>query len=264
MLHAYLHKKLGRLFMPGVGEESGHDALAEKLRGSEDPLTAMVFGRLRYLPAGIIWRLLFDRANLVRGNKPPPDVTAFAQIFWPGLEPALQQERQRVEPDLIWQVPGEGIPPDIVVLFEMKWYGMQSIQQLEAQWAAARHRWPVPVQLYLVAVGGLDGDEWRRGAKLCQADHLLALRWRDIQDAMRSLIEGKELRPHEKYVVEDILAIFGDRGLEPAWFDSLPHMSIDPECLPRVWRPVHEGLRGFDTLPPIAIDPSALSAWRPI
>jgi hypothetical protein len=169
-----------------------------------------------------------------------------------------------VEPDLVWHVPGEGTRPDIVVLFEVKWYGMQSIQQLEAEWAAARHRWPAPVQLYLVAVGGLDGEEWRQGAKQCQVDHLLALRWRDIQDTTRSLLQNHELRPHEKYVVEDILAIFGDRGLEPAWFDSLPHVRIDLECLPRAWRPVLERQQGFATLPSIAIDSSVISAWRPV
>ena len=107
MLHALLRRKARRsVFEPAtpaqilIAEGEIEEATeAASYEVNEDSLTAMVFGRLCYLPYNTLWRLLSDACT-------PPLAAAEGEIeerlFWPNLSLTLRDGAlERRQPDLV-------------------------------------------------------------------------------------------------------------------------------------------------------------------
>src|ERR1700722_6527188 len=80
-------------------EESSERELEQGYRLNEDTLTAMVFGRLCYLPSDTFWRLLSNACTPRLGIA---DGIIRERLFWPTLPlRAKGSDSQRSQPDLI-------------------------------------------------------------------------------------------------------------------------------------------------------------------
>ncbi len=114
----------------------GEDSEANKIRLKEDTLTAMVFGRLVYLPSDVLWKLILCTA-LPRRDL-PAQVGAIEDVqFWPEwkIDRALKIEKTRVEPDVLIRFSGI----DVVVEAKRGDEEQQYAQQLGTEWLAWRH-----------------------------------------------------------------------------------------------------------------------------
>jgi hypothetical protein len=179
VLHALLHDKLGRL-VDDDGEVID-DAVAAFTR-LEDPLTASVFSRLRYLPTADWWAIL--RAALAQDLAsawPPPPPGPARWRFWPSLDPADGGlNLTRVEPDVLV------LFEDAVVIFEVKHRTRQSGVQWREQILAATHTYGA-LRVVFVAVGGLVPEAFDAERQVVAAGPtvtLFGVTWPALRDAI--------------------------------------------------------------------------------
>ncbi|MSP17668.1 MAG: hypothetical protein EXR73_13870 [Myxococcales bacterium] len=225
LLHAHLHGKLGR----ALGAESEDDPRV-RIRASEDALTAMVFGRLRYLPDTVAWTLITHACTPLRGAIPAFVPVEIEMQFWPQL---AADDGGRVEPDVVWRAV-DAAGGVAVIGFEMKWRTKQTAGQLDREWRALRRAYPDAARA-LVAVGGADFDEMDALSRACAAENLVGLRWSVLREALRDRMIGAE--PQVRRLISDVLCALDDRGLrDMRFFETLP--SWRTAGPPRLdWRP---------------------------
>lgn len=179
VLHALLHDKLGRLV-----DDDGDviDDAAVAFTRLEDPLTASVFSRLRYLPVADWWAIVGAAvARDASSAWPSPPRGLGRWRFWPSLDPADGGLNvRRVEPDVLV------LFEDAVVIFEVKHRTRQSgVQWREQILAASREHGSLRV--VFVAVGGLAPEAFGAERQLVApspAVTLFVVTWPALRDAV--------------------------------------------------------------------------------
>lgn len=254
-----------RTFPMEIGEDEPHEvarrAMDAALREDEDVLTALVFERLRYLPAPVAWQVLVGAASQLRGDHPQAGEN-MSISFWPSL--VHPTDGRTVEPDIVWT------SHHLVLGIEVKWNGVQTAEQLDREFAALEKD-ALGRAVVLLALGGTNEDrrKWLRVS--CSAPTLLALDWTDFYAALRAESERSERAAHEQTVLEDIMAILAMRqplwAREPLAFASLPSWAVDFRSTFAVpFRPPNEtslaGARSFASLPPWSVTLASVPEWR--
>jgi len=256
-----------RAFPIEIGDDEPHDvakrAMDTVLRDDEDVLTALVFERLRYLPATVAWRVLVGAASALRGDHPEAcdDITI---RFWPTLlHPA---DGRTVEPDIVWT------SRHLVLGIEVKWNDVQTVEQLDREHAALeRDTHSLGRAIVLLALGGTTAGRRESLRASCSAPTLLALDWKDFYAALRTERARPERAVHEQAVLEDLMAILAIRqplwAREPLSLASLPSWPIAlPDALAVPFRSVNDsssaGPRFFSSLPPWRVTLAPIPDWR--
>lgn len=156
MLHALLRDKLGRLV---DDDEEVVDDVGAAFPRLEDPLTAIVFSRLRYLPVDLWWRVIGAAVESEPGGVwPPPPRGLGDWRFWPPLRPGeAGKNERRVEPDVIVRF------DDVLLVVEAKHRTSQSGEQWREQVLAVRETFG-DVSVIFLAIGGIapGGFEYER------------------------------------------------------------------------------------------------------
>jgi len=235
--------------VPEPAEDAGPIDL-DLLSGREDPLTAVVFGRLRYLPAEVAWSLLSASCDPLGASErlpgaPPPGDPAWK--LWASVPPAKGSKNSlRVEPDVLvtWD--------DTVLIVEAKHHGDQGSEQWLDQIRAVRAHgeWNRPT-LRFVAVGGRREDldtarvEKVRDVLGEDAPPLYRTSWRRLGKAVGVKLDAGNQPAHVRAVLADIAA-----GLDLWGYRPRTRM----ETLPEAIRP-HVG-RDFERVA------ATLRAWR--
>lgn len=188
-----------------------HAAFHGKLEclASEDALTAVVFGRLRYLPAHVLAQWLTSARNHVDLGRPfnPSREEPFVE-FWPTVRDTLRGHGT-VQPDVVVTFGTE------VVIVEAKlWSSKSSVQddtdQLARQWhgVSDHHgaRVRVTALLYItphVEVPKVELDESGRALGV-HAPHLWWLSWSALAPILEHQIENGDRV--SRLVAEDLLS----------------------------------------------------------
>lgn len=155
MLHAVNSGKAGRIRIEGLEQRI---SWRKVFKENEDPLTAVVFTRLSYIPGEMAWRIL--RRNARSLHNLPDSLGELDEIhFWPKVN-AESLGRGYVEPDAILCFKAG------TVLIEAK--RSDSELQYAKQWAeelatcASDPEQDDGLPVYLLAIGGIErlSNEW--------------------------------------------------------------------------------------------------------
>ena len=233
MLHAVNSGKAGRIRLEGL--EQGI-SWRKVFRENEDPLTAVVFTRLSYLPSEMAWRILRRNARSLR--KLPDSLGELDGIlFWPKLN-AEYLGRGHVEPDAILNFKAG------TVLVEAKRF--DSELQYAKQWAeelatfASDPEQDHGVPVYLLAIGGIErlSNEWvaqkvKEVQQIAKARELtLPQCWTPAGCTLQGLRDSIDLELQGSAssqelaigrILRDVLMAFDLYGLRSAsWLTDLP------------------------------------------
>ena len=243
MFLAFAHQKIGRW------NTEEQDAIT---RDSEDALTAMIIGRLRYLPPRVTWCLLVACADIVRGTA-PAEPRSLRMAFWPRMPHPWEPDR-KVEPDVVWE------DETGIIVIEAKWNGTQSPEQIDRECAAVMRAHPAQ-RVTMLALGGVNANVTIELRDRCRAQAVLALGWDRLADAARALRREEATEPFRN-VLEDVVSILewrGLRGIEHLkTFDSLPRFPLVPPLRSASPERAFHDLRG---LPRVIAD--GIRHWRP-
>jgi hypothetical protein len=216
-------------------EESLERELEQGYQLNEDTLTAMVFGRLCYLPSETFWRLL---SNACTPHLAAMDGVIEERAFWPRLPLRIHDsasERQ-VEPDLIIR---SGTIDLILEAKRRDGSDLQRPDQLAKEWVA----WlQLPAEQrsengLLLAVGGFgriteDAVATFRGHIAAEVAALggetgdlpfLAVAWSSLRKVLED--ERRTAAANERFLFEDVLAALDLHEVlwrAPLWFADFP------------------------------------------
>ncbi len=196
MLHALLHGKLGERTL------------------TEDALSAIVFGRLSYLPDELAWEILLRAARPADQAKPDPEWAErlfgipgpgtedhFAPQLWVSLSPgpADREDRDRVEPDILLR---RGDAWIVVEAKAPRKGGGQTKGQLGREYRALQHREKHErIGLLLVE----PPEEYRAWMENMEPP-MRMVRWSDLADVIQSLRDDRVLPPPQDRILADLLA----------------------------------------------------------
>ena len=247
MLHALLHRKHGRALARTTGDDPVA-AFDREFCQDEDLLTAMVFGRLAYLPAPTAWRVLVEPASLARGVRPtgPAAADEIMLQFWPHFDTAdIDRPQQDCEPDVLWRW-STG-----TLVVEVKWNQKQDPGQLareaRAVLAALDPRSTAPPassSLTVLALGGLESATRQalRGASDPDPCHLLLQTWEGFARAVEQELRREGLPPEQRQLLRDLRAVLRLRHIHPAEpFGTLRSPGLTRGCRLNHWSPAVPG-----------------------
>jgi hypothetical protein len=232
MLHAINSGKAGRIRIEGLEQSI---SWRKVFKENEDPLTAVVFTRLSYIPGEMAWRILRRNASPLH-DLPDSLGELDGVLFWPKLN-AESLARLYVEPDAILNF------KDGTVLVEAK--GSDSELQYAKQWAeelatcVSNPEQDGGLPVYLLAIGGIErlSNEWiAQKAKEVQQiarerELMLPQRWISVGCTLQGLrdsiaLELRMLSSAEtaiERILKDMLMAFDLYGLRStSWLTDLP------------------------------------------
>lgn len=229
MLHA-IHK--GKTH--SLSSFSGmHRGSAQWQAASEDTFTAMVFGRLCYLPATLFWEILTAAIY-----QPPPSSVIFgyqpgaivSYEFWPHWLPHGTSNTSFVEPDAFIQTEFAHL------IIEAKRWDYATLQH-STQWEDQYHAYlntigQTAYPLLYLAIGGIpagtESSEQRTIFKngVSYSFRVWKARWqsllRSIEHTHRRLRAAQDFSP-AYHILSDLLTIFAMHSFKPLhWLDELP------------------------------------------
>jgi hypothetical protein len=215
-------------------EESSERELEQGYRLNEDTLTAMVFGRLCYLPSDTFWRLLSNACTPRLGIA---DGIIRERLFWPTLPLRVKgSDSQRSQPDLII---GSSTFDLILEAKRRDGSDLQNPVQLAKEWLAWSQQ---PAQQrsqngIVIAVGGfgriteaaiaafhaqIAAEIAAMGGKNNDlAFHAIA--WSSLRQQVED--ERGRAAANERFVFEDLIAAFELHELlwrAPVWLADFP------------------------------------------
>jgi len=206
---------------------------------SEDLLTAVVFGRIGYLPGTLGTEIILRAARPISLDFIPTPGPILDSQPWPNLA-----EAGKVEPDWVLHT------PDFSLVIEAKWGrgNVPSASQITAQADVARVAFPRRRLLHVAVVQTGDVAFPAGVQGLC-------VRWGLLRREVLRLLRGDLDLPVRRMLC-DIRDALDRRGLGATFLASLPALHIRGMLQP--WDVVADGPRPLPSLPEAAIDPAAL------